>query len=92
MSTLRLLLSRETAPWRFIRGDKVATVQYGFGDAAKSGFGATFEDDDGNIWFRLGVWGDDTSELSSNWRELANLVEALEARAEDEKFRGVEIF
>ena len=92
ISALTRLLERETPPWRFIRGDKVATAQYGFGDAAKSGFGATFEDKNGNIWFRLGVWGDDTSELSSNWRELANLVEALEARASDENFRGIEFF
>ena len=92
VTALMHLMSQETTPWRFIRGDKVGTVQYGFGDAAKSGFGATFEDDDGNIWFRLGVWGDDANDLSSNWRELANLVEALEARAEDENFRGIEIF
>ena len=92
VTALMQLLDQETAPWRFIRGDKVGSAQYGFGDAAKSGFGATFEDDDGNIWFRLGVWGDDTNDLSSNWRELANLVEALEARAEDDKFRGIEIF
>ena len=92
VSALSVLLSREVAPWRFIRGDKVASVQYGFGDAAKSGFGATFEDQNGNIWFRLGVWGDDTSDRSSNWRELANLVEALEAKAQDENFRGIEIF
>ena len=92
VSALTHLLARETAPWRFIRGDKVASAEYGFGDAAKSGFGATFEDADGNIWFRLGVWGHDTNDLSSNWRELANLVEALEARAEDDNFRGIEVF
>ena len=77
------LLAREVAPWRFIRGDKVGTVQYRFRDAAKSGFGTMFKDKDGKIWFCLGVWGDDTSDLSSNWRELANLVEALEARSKD---------
>ena len=92
VSALNALLSREIPPWRFIRGAKVASAQYGFGDAAKSGFGATFEDKNGNIWFRLGVWGDDTNDRSSNWRELSNLVEALEARAEDKEFRGIEIF
>jgi hypothetical protein len=89
---LSSLLDRETAPWRFIRGDKVGTVHYGFGDAAKSGFGSTFEDEKGNVWFQLGVWGNDTADLSSNWRELSNLVESLEARAEDNTFRGIEIF
>ena len=57
VSALMELLGQEVAPWRFIRGDKVGSAQYGFGDAAKSGFGATFEDSEGNIWFRLGVWG-----------------------------------
>ena len=92
LAALMELLERDTAPWRFIRGAKVGIAQYGFGDAAKSGFGATFEDSEGNIWFRLGVWGNETNEHSSNWRELANLVEALEARAEDKEFRGIEIF
>ena len=92
LSALMSLLSRETAPWRFIRGNKVASAQYGFGDAAKSGFGSTFEDAKGNIWFRLGVWGSDSNDLSSNWRELSNLVEALEARSEDKNFRGIEVF
>ena len=92
VNALSVLLAKEIAPWRFVRGDKVALAQYGFGDAAKSGFGATFEDRDGNIWFRLGVWGDDTESQSSNWRELSNLVEALEARALEPNFRGIEIF
>ena len=55
-SALSDLLAREVPPWRFIRGDKVATAQYGFGDASKSGFGAMFEDQNGNIWFCLGTW------------------------------------
>ena len=30
--------------------------------------------------------------MSSNWRELNNLVESLELRAKDPDFRGIEIF
>ena len=58
----------------------MVSVRYGFGDAAKSGFGASFQKVSGSVWYRMGVWGSDEEVESSNFRELSNLVEALEAQ------------
>lgn len=89
---LKSFLKSETPPWRFVRGGKACIVQYGFADASKSGFGATFETDSDTTWYRLGVWGDDEREESSNYRELNNLVETLESRVADNGLSGLEIF
>lgn len=89
---LKAFLDAEKPPWRLVRGNQVAAVQYGFGDASKSGFGATFELPDESVWFRFGVWGSDEQTESSNFRELNNLVEALEIRLSSNKLNGWEIF
>jgi len=81
----------DTPPWRYVRGKRVCVVRYGFGDASKGGFGASFEGTQG-IWYRLGVWGSDSSDDSSNFRELCNLVEALEAQGQSGELNGVEVF
>jgi hypothetical protein len=81
----------DTPPWRYVRGKRVCVVRYGFGDASKGGFGASIEGTQG-IWYRLGVWGSDSSEDSSNFRELCNLVETLEAQGQANELNGVEIF
>ena len=65
---------------------------YGFGDASKAGFGSTLEEKNGNIWFRLGVWGSVLEEESSNYRELINLVESIEERINEGGLEGSEIF
>ena len=89
---LRQFLSLEKPPWRFVRGGRAACVQYGFGDAAKSGFGTTVRVDSQKIWYRLGIWSCTEQDESSNFRELFNLVESLEARAADNLLKGLEIF
>ena len=78
-------------PWRFVRGKKVLQVHYGFADASKSGFEASFQNPNG-IWYRMGVWGKDSENESSNYRELCNLVESLEARATHGELKGVEVY
>ena len=92
INTLAVFLSADKAPWRFVRGSKVAVAHYGFGDASKSGFGATIQGSTSGVWFRLGVWSCQEEAESSNYRELANLVETLEERAKLDEFRGVELF
>ena len=94
LSVLSDFLSVDKPPWRFVRGGRAAYVQYGFGDASKAGFGTTFQLDDSSIWFRMGVWGSDEDSESSNFRELANLVESLELRASSscEGLKSLEIF
>jgi hypothetical protein len=79
-------------PDRQVRMNKQAKVMYGFGDASKQGFGTSIELPDKSIMWRFGQWRLDEEqeaqnegtnmslieERSSNYRELRNLVEALE--------------
>lgn len=91
LEVLQKFFSADSPPWRFVRGSKVSLVKYGFGDASKSGFGSTIEVENG-IAYRYGIWGTDTRDESSNYRELENLAEALEAEAALNKLQGYEIF
>jgi hypothetical protein len=52
-------------------------VFYGFADASKQGFGSLLQGE-GELTYRVGKWGSDSGENSSNWREFTNLVETLE--------------
>ena len=92
LQVLNVFSSKKSPPWRFARGNNIVSVHYGFRDAAKAGFGASFQLSDSNVWFRTGVWGTDEESNSSNFRELSNLVESLEALSEDEGISGLEIF
>ena len=93
LKALKSFLSSIKVPWRFVRGNKIGMALYGFGDASKAGFGATIQEHDGKIWFRLGVWGSVLEDETSNFRELINLVEAIEERVrEGAGLHGSEIF
>ena len=92
INVLRSFLEAEKAPWRFVRGSRIGIVQYGFADAAKSGFGATIQEGTGGLWYRLGVWSCSEANESSNYRELANLVESLEERITTSDSKGIELF
>lgn len=52
-------------------------VLYGFADASGPGFRSTFLSP-AEIQYRLGPWGRDLSHASSNYRELCNLVNAVD--------------
>jgi hypothetical protein len=65
---------------------------YGFGDASWKGFGASWEARDGELYFRLGTWGEDMTSESSNLRELKNLVETLETMGRLGHLAGFEVF
>jgi hypothetical protein len=71
------IFSVASPPTIVVRSVKVCMVVYGFGDASGKYFGST-----------LHCWdlGDDESSESSNWREFANVVEALEDEAEGSRF------
>ena len=47
---------------------------------------------DGELLFRYGQWSSAISEASSNYRELRNLVEAMEAHVRNSKLRDCEVF
>ena len=68
------------------RSNNVLDVVYGFGDASGIGFGSSIRDRGGNIVWQSGTWNRNSTTLkdeigNSNFRELLNLVIALE-RAE----------
>ena len=79
---------------RVVRAKTIIHVVYGFGDASGTGFGSSLqrilalgrlrrfdeprEVGSKGLRYRIGVWGKDAEEASSNYRELRNVVEALE--------------
>jgi hypothetical protein len=85
-----------------VRPKRVVHVFYGFGDASGKGRGSTFqgfktvphpaEDAALNLVYKVGVWGTDVETESSNYRELANLVEDTEAEARSGALRDTELF
>jgi hypothetical protein len=71
---------------------KNGTVMYGFGDASKQGFGASVELADGSVMWRAGEFTSLVQENSSNYRELLNLVEYIEAINAKGLLDGCELF
>ena len=66
-------------------------MEWGMGDASGDGFGVSFYLDD-ELLFRYGQWSSAISEVSSNYRELSNLVEATEVHVGNGKLRDCEVF
>lgn len=75
-SLLRLFAASEP-PVRWLRGHKITEVVYSFGEAPGSGYGCTFRDQD-YVGYTHGVWDSPMMTQTSNYRELANLVQSLE--------------
>ena len=98
LNALEKLLQGKSPSKRLIRGQGRAEVIYGFGDASGLGFGATWcqarcsKKIVNEIGFRIGVWLEDTQDKSSNYRELANLVETLESMGSKGELKGREVF
>jgi len=78
---LEKFFKNESPPIITHRSSNVQIIAYGFADASKGGFGASIEYQNYSK-FRVGVWGKDTEEDSSNFREFCNIVETIE---EEEK-------
>jgi len=78
----------ESPPIIMERTANVQMAVYGFVDASKSGFGASINYENG-VRYRIGTWGKDTDNESSNYREFANLVETLEVEAEEGRLDNV---
>jgi len=81
-------------PVRRVRCKIVIECFYGFGDASGTGFGSTFAEGKAGyrVHYRFGQWCSEISEESSNYRELRNLVDAVEELVVQKELRGVEIF
>jgi hypothetical protein len=91
VEALKVLFAADSPAVRTIRPSKRIDVRYGFGDASGSGFGGSIALPSG-ISYRVGVWGKDAEDSSSNYRELRNLVETLEAEAEAGNLNNCEMF
>ena len=76
--------AQKTPPKVWVRGldsngGRCWSVAYGFGDAAKYGFGRAFGRPNEDICHEHGIWTCDiTEEQHSNYKEIHNLVEAVE--------------
>ena len=92
------LLSSEEPVHRLVRGDKVRSAKFAFGDASGGGFGSSWEatnaggTDCNGVNYRFGTWDEATSRESSNYRELRNLTDTLEVMAGEGTLRGTELF
>jgi hypothetical protein len=92
VEALILLTSSVKPPLKRARDKKTARAYYGFGDASGSGFGAAIQID-GLSYYEYGQRCSEVSEKqSSNWRELDNLVEAVERMVLEHDIRGSELF
>jgi hypothetical protein len=81
----------ETPPKVMVRATLLFLVVYGFGDASGKGFGSTFTVPNG-ISYRIGVWGPDETDESSNWKEFQNVVESLEEEAESGRLDNSQVY
>ena len=88
---LRKLLEGDTSYKVPVRVRSNGWVEYGMGDASRDGLGAVFHIN-GNLLFRYGQWASAISEAFSNYRDLRNLVEAMEAHVRNRKLRDCEVF
>jgi hypothetical protein len=77
LQALTSLFAPTVPPRRVVRATQVLVVLYGYGDASRTGFGSSFFSFEG-VRVRYGLWGRDISHQSSNFRELHNLVDAVE--------------
>ena len=91
LNSLSAILSPEVVPVVGLRSRLIVSVVYGFGDASGTGLGATFTCGSG-FNFRIGVWGTIERDESSNWKEFANVVAALEDEAKEGNLEGAEVF
>jgi hypothetical protein len=76
--SLSQLLSSPIPPTRYLRPRTIKVAFYGFADASGSGFGSSFIGRDAKLFFCHGLWGRDADHVSSNYKELRNLLETIE--------------
>lgn len=91
LEALQELFKGNTPTKRRARPGKTAVATYGFGDASGKGFGSSLVIR-GHLHYRHGQWSDRVEEESSNYRELSNLVLAMEEAVEQGHLRDCELF
>ena len=91
LEALVALFEGENPTKRRVRPGKLAVAMYGFGDASGKGFGSSLVIK-GVVYFRHGQWSDEVEKESSNFRELSNLVRAVEEAAAKGLLDDCELF
>jgi hypothetical protein len=64
-----------------VRSAHLLYIRYGFTDAPGTGLGASITTNQG-VRVRIGTWGQDSQDETSNWREFENLVTTLESEGQ----------
>ena len=78
----------------------MSLAKLAFGNTSCGGFGSLWEsmreagvpESDAHVEFRFRTWDLSSSDKSSNYREMCNLVETLEAMASEGELSGFELF
>ena len=91
LEMLSSLMSADQPPLRLVRTKHISVAIYGFVDASGVGFGSSVETKEG-LLYRYGLWGRDADDTSSNYKELRNLVEAIEEGVESGDLKNSELF
>ena len=94
---LKELFKGEEPAQRLVRGDRVQTAKFAFGDASGGGFGSSWEADESNkkvdeVAYRFVTWDEISSAQSSNYRDFRNLTETLELMSRNGELHGTEWF
>ncbi len=92
LKCLTQLLSSPTPPIRYIHPRSMKIAIYGFVDASGAGFGSSFELPNKRILYHHGLWGQDADHVSSNYKELRNLVDAFEDGLQTGELLHTELF
>ena len=88
---LKDFTSTEAPPKVIKRRNKTGTALYGFGDSSGQGFGNAIEVN-GKIYAEFGQWSSELESKHSNYKELRNLVNAVENAYHKELLNGCELF
>jgi hypothetical protein len=88
---LQELTNSDSPPKRMVRPRSSTIALYGFADASGRGFGSTLIVS-GRVHFRHGQWSESYDESSSNFRELDNLVSAIEEAHREGLLDNSELF
>ena len=92
IQALNILMSSVSLPQVYVRGPRIFHAKYSFGNASGGGFSSSMftQSHDSELDTRFGVWNEDESEHSFNWREVTNLVESVEELSTS--LTGAEVF
>mmetsp|Transcript_15422 Transcript_15422/g.21970 ORF Transcript_15422/g.21970 Transcript_15422/m.21970 type:complete len:634 (+) Transcript_15422:1647-3548(+) len=92
VEALAALFEGDEPTRRKVRPSQTAVAIYGFGDASGKGFGSSLVVGDELMVYRHGQWTERIEHESSNYRELSNLVLAVEEASASGMLNNCELF